>query len=72
MSADDSVLQPDNADGLFRAFAEVVARRRSVRGFLPTPAPERALQEIFVLARQAPSNCNTQPWLIRGVRRAPC
>jgi nitroreductase len=71
-TADRNIDEPDNADGLFRAFADVVTRRRSVRGFLPTPIPEHLLREIFVLAREAPSNCNTQPWLtyvVSGERR---
>ncbi|WP_166261991.1 nitroreductase [Marinobacter salicampi] len=41
---------------------EAIATRRSVRGFLPDPVSDDVLQEIFELARTAPSNCNTQPW----------
>jgi nitroreductase len=56
-------MKSEDAGGLFHAFAEVVMRRRSVRGFLPTPVPEHTLHEFFALANRAPSNCNTQPWL---------
>ena len=41
---------------------EAIRRRRSVRGFLPDPAPEATLREVFELAQWAPSNCNVQPW----------
>jgi hypothetical protein len=42
---------------------EAIRQRRSVRGFLPTEAPESTLREVFELAQQAPSNCNVQPWV---------
>ena len=42
---------------------EAIRQRRSVRGFLPTEAPEQTLREIFELAQWAPSNCNVQPWV---------
>jgi nitroreductase len=32
-----------------------------VRAFRTTPVPQAVLEEIFTLARQAPSNCNVQP-----------
>jgi nitroreductase len=42
---------------------EVIALRRSVRGYLPQEVPESTIQEIFELAQAAPSNCNIQPWI---------
>lgn len=45
------------------SFAKIVHQRRSIRSFLPEPIPAPELQAIFALAQQAPSNCNTQPWL---------
>ena len=36
--------------------------RRSVRGFLEKEVPRDVLERIFEIARQAPSNCNVQPW----------
>jgi nitroreductase len=44
--------------------ADAIRSRHSVRGFLPTEVPETTLREIFSLAQCAPSNCNTQPWII--------
>ena len=43
---------------------EAIARRRSVRGFLDREVPPDVLQHIFEIARQAPSNCNVQPWKV--------
>jgi len=41
--------------------SEVLQERVSVRAFRDTPVPQATLEEIFALARQAPSNCNVQP-----------
>ena len=41
--------------------SDVLQARVSVRAFKATPVPQRVLEEIFALARQAPSNCNVQP-----------
>ena len=49
---------------------EAILHRRSVRAFLPEEVPELTLREIFTLAQQAPSNCNTQPWLVHLVAGA--
>lgn len=46
---------------------EAITQRRAVRGFLAKPVPESLLREVFELAQRAPSNCNTQPWLIEVV-----
>ena len=43
---------------------DAVLQRRSVRGFLPQPLDDGLVQRIFTLAQQAPSNCNTQPWVV--------
>lgn len=45
----------------------LLKHRRSVRGFLPTPVAAAQLQKIFALAQHAPSNCNTQPWVVHVV-----
>lgn len=45
----------------------LLKNRRSVRGFLPTPVPPDQLQNVFALAQHAPSNCNTQPWVVHVV-----
>jgi nitroreductase len=41
--------------------SEALSRRHSVRAFRDTPVAQAVLEEIFHLARQAPSNCNVQP-----------
>jgi nitroreductase len=48
-------------------FKEIVASRRSLRAFKSQPVPEDILQSVFTTAMQAPSNCNTQPWLVHVV-----
>ncbi len=55
-----------------RAFEHVVHSRRSVRGFLPQPVPDDILKKVFTLARQSPSNCNTQPWHVYVVSGEKC
>lgn len=42
---------------------EAIARRRSVRGYLPDTVPEEQIRAVFGLAQAAPSNCNIQPWV---------
>ncbi len=46
-------------------------KRFSVRAFKHTPVPQEVLEEIFTLARHAPSNCNVQPcqaYVVSGAR----
>lgn len=43
---------------------EAIRARRSVRAFLSAPLPPQELRELFELAQCAPSNCNTQPWIV--------
>ena len=45
-------------------FDTIVTSRRSLRAFLPQPVPQDTLEHIFATAQRAPSNCNTQPWLV--------
>lgn len=49
------------------AFSTVVRERRSLRAFLPDPIPAAELTAIFADAARAPSNCNTQPWVVHVV-----
>ena len=44
------------------SLVDAIFQRRSVRGFLPKTVPEETMRDVFEQARQAPSNCNTQPW----------
>lgn len=48
--------------------SDVIRARRSVRGYLSTEVPEATLREVFALAQHAPSNCNTQPWIVHAVQ----
>ena len=42
-------------------FADLLARRRSVRAYLPTPVPAAVVAQILTDARRAPSGANLQP-----------
>ena len=57
----------DHSVSLVDRFTEVVRPRRSVRGFQSTPVDDAILTRLFELAQQAPSNCNTQPWIVHVV-----
>lgn len=43
-------------------YEEVVAGRRSIRGFGPEPVPRSLIEKVLALAIRAPSSLNTQPW----------
>jgi iodotyrosine deiodinase len=45
-----------------REFADVMARRRTVRDFSPEPIPMAAVREAVRAAATAPSGANLQPW----------
>ena len=45
-------------------FADVVNARRSLRAFKPEAVPADVLEAVFSIAQRAPSNCNTQPWIV--------
>ena len=45
-------------------FDAIVNRRHSLRAFLPQPVAATTLEAVFRVAQHAPSNCNTQPWLV--------
>ncbi|MGI9295348.1 MAG: nitroreductase [Pseudomonadales bacterium] len=55
-----------------QAFSDLVARRRSVRGFLTRAVDQQTLDQVFTAANGAPSNCNTQPWQVAVVSGASC
>jgi nitroreductase len=48
-------------------FDQIVAERRSLRAFLPQPVDSQTLAKVFSVAQHAPSNCNTQPWVVHVV-----
>ena len=45
-------------------FETTVKTRQSIRKFLPTPMSEAEIKQILQDAQNAPSACNTQPWLV--------
>jgi nitroreductase len=47
---------------------EAIERRRSVRGYKPTPVEEEKLQRILEAARLAPSAANRQPWVFYVIK----
>ena len=49
---------------LSTTFETVVKGRRSLRAFKPEPVSQEVLDRVFGLAQRAPSNCNTQPWVV--------
>jgi nitroreductase len=48
-------------------FDNIVASRHSLRAFLPQAVDADTLSSIFSVAQCAPSNCNTQPWVVHVV-----
>ena len=52
--------------------SDALKKRVSVRAFSNTPVPQAVLEEIFTMARQAPSNCNVQPcrvYIVSGAKK---
>ena len=45
-----------------RAFADLMAGRRSVRDFSPEPVPDTVIETAVHAAASAPSGANVQPW----------
>jgi nitroreductase len=59
----DMALHPD--------FATLAARRRTIRGFLPDPAPRAVVEDLLTQARTAPSGANLQPGRFIALTDAP-
>lgn len=53
----------NNTSSAFDDFSTVVRNRRSIRSFRPDHVPRDVLDRVLDIARWAPSNCNSQPWL---------
>ena len=49
---------------------QAIEGRRTIRGFTSSPVPDQLIRKIFEAARQAPSNCNSQPWNVTVVSGA--
>ena len=41
-----------------------IETRHSMRAFLPTPVPQKTIEDILRVAARAPSGTNTQPWQV--------
>lgn len=50
------------------AFRALLATRRTVREFAPTPVPEAVIRDCIAAACTAPSGANRQPWHFVAVR----
>lgn len=46
----------------WQAFSQLMAARRSMRGYLQKPVERKLIEEILTLASRSPSGTNTQPW----------
>jgi nitroreductase len=46
------------------SFVETVQTRRSIRAFSSTPLSGEVIRSVLGDAQRAPSNCNTQPWIV--------
>ena len=46
---------------------EALQQRRSIRAYQDRAVDPELIREIFTLAQQAPSNCNSQPWHVSVV-----
>ena len=48
-------------------FTSFAKSRKSVRGFLKKPVPQKVVDEIIDAAKWAPSSYNTQTWRVHAV-----
>ena len=51
-----------------KAFADDLARRRTVRDYAPTPVPRAVIEQCLRAAGTAPSGANQQPWRFVAVQ----
>lgn len=63
----NDMIDRSRADRRADIYDGIVADRRSVRAFLPTPLPADLIARLFTVAGRAPSNCNVQPWITHVV-----
>ena len=54
-----------------RCVDAVLRSRRSVREYKSDPVPQQTVLDILQVAATAPSNSNTQPWLVHVLTGAP-
>ncbi|MGK0332428.1 MAG: nitroreductase, partial [Minisyncoccia bacterium] len=53
------------------SYEELVASRRSIRGYQPDPVSKELMAEVIATAKRAPSSMNTQPWNFHAITGAP-
>jgi nitroreductase len=46
------------------SFADTIRRRHAVRAYLPEPLDDSVIRAVLEDAQTAPSNSNTQPWML--------
>ncbi len=63
-------LPPEEMQARGRAFADELARRRTVRQFSDRPLPDGVLEDCLRAAASAPSGAHLQPWHFVVVRDA--
>ena len=72
IQGDGRVAEVEN-NAAYRAVAEVIRQRRTIKQFLPQPVPRAVLQELIELAVWAPNHRLTEPWrfyVLDGAARA--
>lgn len=57
--------EADREQCTFESLFALAKRRRSVRWFLPRPVPRELVERAMLVAREAPSACNRQPFVFR-------
>jgi nitroreductase len=57
-------------DALIDRIGDLIRNRRATRAFRGGEVPADTLRAVFELANHAPSNSNTQPWLVEVVNGA--
>jgi nitroreductase len=50
---------------------DAITSRKSIRRFLPTPAPRETVEHILEVAARAPSGHKVQPWRVYALAGAP-
>lgn len=63
-------MSDDDRIAAARAFADDLARRRTVRDYAPTPVPRAVIEQCLRAAGSAPSGANQQPWRFVAVQDA--
>lgn len=54
----------DSYPSSLKVLQQLLARRQSVRAYLPKPVAPEIIEEMLRTAQRVPSGCNTQPWRV--------